>query len=376
MAKRRPRKAPNGEGSVFETADGRYKVAVTVGATPDGKPRRRTKIFDKRSEAEACRRELLSLRDAGKLGPASRTTLSEYLASWLRSSEADGNRHTTIASYESVIRNHITPRLGYMQIERLTTRAVRDWLDALDAAGVGGRTRQYAFTILDAALADAVTIGDLTSNACDPIPRPKHERAKVDPFSAEESKAILQVAETRWHPAVYLLGFTAGMRQGEIFGLRPCDVDLEAGTVAIQQQLVESKGGLRIHPPKTQSGYRTLHLTARASDALREHRKLRLRKGWASSDLLFLTRRGTPVRRSNFGDRHWAPVLSKCGLRHRGFHHSRHTWATLMLRSGISLPAISKMLGHAKTSTTLEIYSHYMPEDKQDIRAAGLRLFG
>jgi integrase len=374
--RRRPLKQPNGEGSVYELPDGRFKVAVTVGRTPDGKPRRRTKIFKKRSDAEAHRRKLLGLRDSGKLGPADRRTLSDYLDRWLRSAATGGLRGTTAESYSSLVRRHVSPHIGHLRLERVTTADVRGWLDTLAENGVGSRSRQYAFTVLSAALSGAAEAGDVRFNPCGPIDRPEYEREPIDPFTADESRAILTASEACWNPAVFMLGFSPGLRQGEIFGLRWRDLDLDVGRLSVKQQLVEGKGGVRFHPPKSKAGFRTLDLTPATVDALREHRRFMLRKGWASSEVVFLTRRGTLVRRSNFGDRHWGPLLKRCKLRHRGFHHARHTFATLMLGAGVPIHVVSKLLGHSSVTITLENYAHYVPDQGRNALDASRALFG
>ena len=48
------------------------------------------------------------------------------------------------------------------------------------------------------------------------------------------------------------------------------------------------------------------------------------------------------------------------------FHELRHTQATLLLANGIPVKTVQERLGHAKASTTLDIYGHALPEQDRD----------
>ena len=53
--------------------------------------------------------------------------------------------------------------------------------------------------------------------------------------------------------------------------------------------------------------------------------------------------------------------MDNAGLRHIRFHDLRHTAVALMLRYKIPIITISKILGHTKVSTTIDIYGQLMP---------------
>lgn len=96
-----------------------------------------------------------------------------------------------------------------------------------------------------------------------------------------------------------------------------------------------------------------------------------MRDGHAAVEWIFPGESGATTRRSNFGYRVWGPLLKRLGQRHRGFHHARHTCATLLLNSGsVPLPVVSRLLGHASPAITLAIYSHVMVADQAKHRNA------
>jgi integrase len=61
-------------------------------------------------------------------------------------------------------------------------------------------------------------------------------------------------------------------------------------------------------------------------------------------------------------NRHFRPTLKKAGLPKIRFHDLRHTFATLLLKEGVPVTVVSKMLGHASAKMTLDTYSHVLPD--------------
>ena len=78
---------------------------------------------------------------------------------------------------------------------------------------------------------------------------------------------------------------------------------------------------------------------------------------WQDYDLIFPSNKGTPLEPSNMR-RDFNRVLEKAGLARIRFHDLRHTAASLMLNNGIPVIVASKVLGHSKPSTTMDIYGH------------------
>lgn len=58
----------------------------------------------------------------------------------------------------------------------------------------------------------------------------------------------------------------------------------------------------------------------------------------------------------------WRKVTDRAGVRPLRFHDCRHTAATQMLARGVDVKTVSAILGHAKPSITLNLYSHVLEE--------------
>ncbi len=166
--------------------------------------------------------------------------------------------------------------------------------------------------------------------------------------------------------ALYVVAVTAGLRIGELLGLRWADVDLERGTMRVARTLSRAKSGPRFTTPKNDKG-RQVALTRQAVEALRSHRRrqneerLRLGSCWTDQGLIFASATGNPLGRETVDRRSFKPLLERAGLPRMTLHDLRHTCATLLLNRGVHPKFVQELLGHASIAMTLNRYSHWIP---------------
>lgn len=357
-----PRRKEKGRGSVFQMADGTWVAKISV-RTPCGARKRIQRKAESERHAKLLLTDLLAEYPERKVSSVASMTVAEYLASWLEDTVKPQWATGTYESYERAVRNHIVPELGNHWLRSLRPLHVHEWLAVLLRNGVGDRTRQNAYAVLHAAMEDAVRLQAVPANPCSAVRRPTVKREKIQPFAGTERVAILDAVSSHRLFGCYLLALTLGMRQGELFGLQWRDIDFEAEALTVERQAAENSGVIEIGPPKTVAGFRTLPLDAGCLEALRERQRVAMAEGLAGCEWVFPTRRGTVMHRSNFGNRHWKPMLKRLKIAHRGMHHCRHTAAVLMLGAGIPAQTVCGLLGHADPSVTLRIYSHFVPSD-------------
>lgn len=162
------------------------------------------------------------------------------------------------------------------------------------------------------------------------------------------------------------------MRQGELLGLKWEDIDLPRRTLQVKRQCLRHKGGgFEFSAPKSRSGSRTIILGKQAVEVLKAQQiriadmRQKAEDEWEEYDMVFPTRVGTPILHSNLrrGFRH---LLKESGLPKIRFHDLRHTAASLMLNNGIPVLIVSRRLGHAKPSITLDVYGHLIPSKQEE----------
>ncbi len=376
MAKKQ--KNPNGDGSLYQLKDGRWQAAIVVGHSVDtGRPIRRTATRRTRSDALAALRDLKDGHAEGQIPTSAKLTLAKYLELWINDSVVPNLAPPTAGAYGRAVRNHVLPYLGEYKLKDIGPLHIKKWLSDLDRNEIGGAARQYAFRTLRTALNEAVQLQELKSNPCSLVKPPRHTKQKIFPFTAEEAKLILSETETHPLHAAYVLALSCGPRYGEIFGLALPDIDFTARVIHIRQQLRCLNGRPpELVAPKTKASIRTIELTDRAVDALKDRRKMMLVEGRIGSKVFFCGHQGGIMWPQVFYKSYWKPLLQRLELKYRGFHHTRHTFASLALSAGTPIPVVSQVLGHTNPAMTLSIYSHVMPTDQKIVTANMTKLFG
>lgn len=359
------RKRGNGEGTIYQRSDGTWCGQYTVYVA--GKRKRKTLYGKTRKEVAAKLAKALGHREDGLIFDAEKLRLGEYLDRWLHDSVRDTVRQRTWERYEQIVRVHIKPSLGRVKLKALDPAQVRAlYREKLDA-GLAPHTVQYVHTTLNKALNEALSDGLVPRNAASAVKAPKPIKKEIRPLSPEQANAFLEAASEDRFEALYVLAITAGLREGELLGLKWEDVDLEAGTLSVRRSLSEARSGRFFQPPKNGTG-RSIRLTARAIDALKRHKasqnqeRLKLGTLWHDGGLVFPSRIGGPMNAKNLIARSFKPLLVRVSLpRTVRFHDLRHTCATLLLGKGVHPKIVQELLGHATIAITLDTYSHVLP---------------
>jgi integrase len=119
--------------------------------------------------------------------------------------------------------------------------------------------------------------------------------------------------------------------------------------------------------PKTKAGRRAIKVGDATLQILRKHRELQeienavARDLWKEHGLVFTSKVGTPGDPSNLR-LDFNHIISEASLPRIRFHDLRHTAASLMLNYGVPVIVVSKRLGHALPSTTLDVYGNLYHE--------------
>jgi integrase len=366
MADTKPKRRGHNEGSIRKRPNGKWEARITL---PNGT---RKSLYGKtRGEVQAKLKSAQSDLDNGLDLSAGQQTVGQFLDRWLEDVVRPSVRPKTHHSYGQLVRLHLKPELGHIPLAKLTPQHVQAMMTRKTAAGLSPRTVQYIRAVLRRALGQAMKWSLVGRNVATLVDPPRSVRKPVHPLTAEQARHFLQTSrEDRLGP-LFHVAITTGLRQGELFGLRWQDVDLEAGTLTVRHALQRVGGEPKLVEPKTALSRRTITLPASAVTALHEQRirqfeeRLAAGPAWRDWGLVYTSSIGTPLEPSNVTKRLHA-LLKRAGLPRQRFHDLRHCAASLLLASGSGPRVIMGILGHSQISLTMNTYAHLSPALERD----------
>lgn len=249
---------------------------------------------------------------------------------------------------------------------------------AREGGKLNGNTVQHYHRMLSSVFTKAVQWGLVMENPCKRAESPKAQEIDVQVLEEQDVARLLtalQDAPTQYS-VITQLALLTGARRGEICGLRWSDIDFEAGTIAINRTLQYIPGeGTVFHSPKTKRSRRCIKIGGDCIQLLQEYRqhqkaeRFKIGSEWmrrveidgkkVENDLLFTKWNGEPIDPKSVTS--WFPgFLAAHDLPAVHFHSLRHTNASLLIAAHVPVTTVSGRLGHAKTSTTTDIYAGFI----------------
>jgi integrase len=301
---------------------------------------------------------------------------------WLERFEAKvaaGERHPrTLEAHRYQLDRHLLPALGRRAIASLTVDDVAELLHELRREGRSAKTAASALSTLQSVIRFALRCGWIVADPVellehDERPRPQPRRQRV--LGRAEIERLLAVCSPRDRLMIATVLYT-GLRISELLGLVWDDVDFAAGVIHVRAQLSRAHRGApaRRVAPKTPASVRDVPLVPQLARLLSAHRQRTPFAGGA--DWVFATARGTPYGHRNVSRRAVGRAAQLAGLNEDGwpplrFHDLRHTFAShLIVDLGLDPAQVSRVLGHARITITLDIYTHLFEDARhaRDIR--------
>ena len=356
------------KGSIRKRSPGSWQVIVNLGRDGRGIRRRRTEtVRGTKAQAQRRLRGLLIDFDHG-IPPPERLLVRDWFYRWMTGVIIPHRRQGTKERYETIIRLHIEPKVGHLELAKVTPSDIGVLESQLLAAGKSPKTIQTIHIVLSGAFRHALRMEKIWRYLVSVVQPPPLRRVEPETPPSDLVNRMLRDAEADNHPlypCIHLLAYT-GMRRGEALGLVWDFVDLEEGYLHVKASLVRRSTGLVLEPPKTTSGERRIDLDRKTVGVLLRHQtnqaETKARQGTTFND------RGI-VFADSFGD--WVnPMVLTRTVTHYGKRAGfskltarslRHFHASVALQSGQNIVVISKRLGHSNVSITSDIYSHSLP---------------
>lgn len=386
---------------------GSYRVTVSNGRDITGKQILETATFvpdpqktEKQNQKalEVFVVEFEQKVKSGKYLDGEKLTFQAFTDTWLSDYATPHLEATTVDVYKLLLRVHITPAIGHLKLSRIQPSHLNKLYNGMLKERRDGKPGGYSPTtvkrvhaLISSILSTAIKWNVLLDNPCERVSPPKQARNTDDIqfFTLEQCGAFLSavdadLADNRislQHKVFFHLALFCGLRRGELIALEWSDIDFRHGTVSVTKSTGLVEGKPYTKAPKNHSSIRTVVVPESVMFLIRQYQKeqyrLRLELGtyWKGSNYIFIREDGgqmypsTPysvfkkvIRRYN----ERAQNTEK--LPDIPLHGLRHTSATLLISQNIDVRTVSGRLGHAQTSTTMNIYSHQLK--KMDEKAA------
>lgn len=362
-------------GSVYRRkSDGRWVAAISFG--PRGRQKRIVRYAVSKAKKEGRAEALALLEELRKLARpvagSGRTTVGQYLRSWLESAGRRSLKPSTWRTYDVALRLHIDPAIGHITLARLTAEHVDTMLAGLTVRGPKDRAGKPTTVSMDAkgqrnvlgflgrVLDVALDRGHVLRNAARLVEPPRVVKAELVTLSPEDARRLIQAVTGDRLEALWITAIGTGLRMGELLGLRWEDVDLEDATLTVTYALVRVNGAYALDEPKTARSRRRLAVPTFVIAALREHRVRqlaeRLAAGEATADgLVFVSPSGRPLN-GGWVSHRWRAIATAAGV-DITFHGLRHANATILRDKGIPEDVRMSRLGHTTTGVARR-YAH------------------
>jgi integrase len=360
----------------YRDADGR-RMSETLGRERDGWTESKAKV--------ELRARLVDVKREGrrKLEPLK---FEEFARDWLATyPDTKRLKRSTREGYESIIDRHLIPELGALKLEAIGVKELDRYL-ARKSKLLQPRTLNRHLNLLHALFKAAQGRELVRSNPVSAVDRPRESRRRWTILSPVEigriERAFQELADedpeaSAWIEqarVVFLTVVSAGLRRGEILGLRWRDVSLAdpvGATLRVRETWVRDQADT----PKSEKSERTLAI-GRLAGELFEHRG---RSGFRGDDerVFCHPQTGGPLDHKRYA------VTLRAALKRarvdrtmRPFHDGRHTSITNAAAAGVSPAALMARAGHSDFKTTQGYIDLAGETFREEAELADERMFG
>lgn len=333
----------------------------------DGKWKELTKMLpEAKGKREAQRMANEWMTEQNKLAENSLTissdktveeTVREYLNRQLETGVLE--KSTYLTEIKNMERNTFPfiGAIGFTTLDRIT---IDGWLTKLFNKGYKSGTVRISYSTVAKVYKFYYEVGDILKNPFDGVKAPKMSDNRKTHMTAEGLAELLRLIDS-YEPdeKVYLIVYLAifsGMRRGEICGLRWRNIDLEHNILSIDTAVSLGYNGAYSKSPKNRSSSRYFPVVPQLAQALQKSKdKIKPEPNWfvVGNRASFIS----PIRCSQLFD----DFVNEYGLtdaygRKITLHGLRHNFAYVSVKGGMDIASLSRIMGHAKRSTTLDLY--------------------
>jgi integrase len=376
-------------GSMRQRGEGSWNLRVYAGRDPvtGRKVSVERTVRGTKREASKMLAAMVAEVDRRPLVSAGKGTVAQLCREWLAHATPSFSPKT-VETTRMYIEDPIIPLIGSMLVGKLAPsdldRFYRQLLEVGRSRGpYAPATIRRVHGIIRRALAQGVRWGWIVHNpAVDASPPrvPMKELKPPDPGQVVQLFHLAQESDPELATFI-MLAASSGARRGELLALRWSDLDIDRGTLSVERGIVMVDGKLIEQGTKTHQS-RRISLDAGTASALEEHRERMIDRARVAGSVLaadsFVFSHpgdGSSAWHPDSTSRAFRKISRQAGVTGIRLHDLRHYVATRLLASGVDVRTVAGRLGHRNPSTTLNVYSHFVPEADQEAAEALGRIF-
>jgi integrase len=278
---------------------------------------------------------------------------------WMPSRSSRWTETTEYITDSYYFQSKLFPKFGATPMEKIGDAAMQNYLNELRDKGYSRTVIKHCRTYLRAVMRHAKANGVIKRDPSFDLVIPRGIKKEKRPYlPMTDFEAILKKLARRDRLMAKLL-YIGALRRGELFALRWKDWNGESMLVDSQINRFYKET-----PVKTESSEAYVPLPKEIADEIQSY------KEWCDytepDDLIFPSKRRTPISPKNWIDRVLIPAAAKAGIPHINYHMFRRGIATEMHQDKIADKNIQSQLRHARMSTTQDLYTQAVPVEHRD----------
>lgn len=353
-----------------------YEVKKVITDAKGNKTRK--SFYSTVSKADAIREaNAYQVKILGKPTENKTIKFKDYAEDWLENSKRGTvSANTYEYTYKLAVNNHLIPYFKEYSLSTIKREDVERFFNSKKQFSESqlNKLKITLSAIFERALEDDI----IYKNPCRNITLPRSEKNPKEKhaYTADEARRLIDYAKSVDGGESIAILLKTGLRRGELLGLRWCDVDLKNKVIHVRNAVKEVRGAVEEGKPKTKNSVRDIPFDDELKDILLKiPQSITKYKGKkenrvayeVKNDYVIPDARGLYMRPTNWAKRAYNPVMSgfidqECKHRRSTLklsaHELRHTYGTLLYKSGTDIYTIQKLMGHSDISVTISIYVH------------------
>lgn len=295
-----------------------------------------------------------------------KTTDIRSICSLWKKEKENHVKSSTMAAYSLILGRHIFP--FFNSNTDITERRVKEFIDEKIKEGLSIKSIRDIVVVLKMIIKFSIKKGFITNKLIEIKIPTYNQNTEISVFSLQEQKILMEylTSNLSYKNLGILISLTAGLRIGEICGLKWEDIDTDKGILKVSKTVYRiyhtdnprKKSEVVVSTPKTKYSFRSIPIPDEIISIVR--------KLSSNSNLgnFLLTNQLFPIEPRSFRN-YYKKLLDKLNLPQLKYHALRHSFATRCIEGKCDYKTVSVILGHSDISTTLNLYVHPSYDQKK-----------